>query len=83
MKKKGQDQAKHEYVDKKVRVVFGADEGRLAEEYDRIAAGLDGSDEPAAPEGEFEKILKRVEKAVEKNQNQRDDKSMPSYYNEQ
>lgn len=66
MKKKGQDQAKHEYVDKKVRVVFGADEGRLAEEYDRIAAGLDGLGEPAAPEGEFEKILKRVEEAVEK-----------------
>ncbi len=67
MKKKGQDQAKPEYIDKKVRVAFGADEEQLAEEYDRFAAQIGSSEEPAVPEGEFERILKRVGETIEKN----------------
>lgn len=66
MKKKGRDQAKLGHIDKKVREAFGVDEERLAEEYDRLAEQMKSSETPAAPEGEFEKLLKRVEEAAGK-----------------
>ena len=66
MKRRGQDQAKPEHIDKKVREAFGADEEQLAEEYDRIEAQLKPSEEPAVPEGEFEKLLKRLGETAEK-----------------
>ncbi len=66
MERKGQDQTKLEHIDKKVRVAFGADEEGLVEEYDRLAVQLESSEESAAPEGDFERILKRVEETVGK-----------------
>ena len=64
MKKKGRDQAKLEHIDKKVREAFGVNEERLAKEYDWFAKQLKALKAPAAPEGEFDKLLNRVEEGT-------------------
>lgn len=60
MEKKRQQQLDDNFIEQKMAEAFGYSDEQLAEELDRIAREAQGSI-PQPPEGEFEKILERVE----------------------